>query len=352
MENISVKISNDNLQKAKELLDQCVVANMHDDFLTDVLYLHQAGETDVIKNKYLTDFRRAGLDVVVAAIFIGDMFLSNSFEVACSQIGALYNEVGDGKNGFVVATTYNEILKAKADGNVAIMLSLEGLEPIGYNEELLQVFYNLGVRFVGPTWARRNMCCDGTILTDSEKDSNGGFTTFGLSVLAQCQKLGILMDASHISDQAFLQMADNTDGIIFASHSNSRTLFDISRNIPDSQVLEIAKRGGVVGLNGCNVLLADNDEQSTHMQLAQNALYYINLVGAKHIAFGFDFFENLNMYVPFTKQRRPVKDVVCGYSDVENFVALLLQLGITETEVKDIIGNSFMTMLSNSPLNK
>lgn len=330
--------------RAEKLLRESIVVNQHDDLLSDVLYRQIAGEKDVIATRYLPEFRKAHLDVVVAALFIDDLFVNTAFENACSQVGALLKEA-DKSDEFVLAKDLKDIMKAKEKGKVAIMLSLEGLEPIGSNPRLLRVFYELGVRFVGPTWARRNMCCDGTVLTDFEDDSNGGFTTFGLEVLDECESLGMIMDASHISDTGFWQMAKRFHGKIYASHSNSRSVYDISRNIPDEQVLEIARRGGVIGLNAVNTLLSDSDETSNFAKLVENALYFKKIAGVQHVGFGFDFFETISMYVPFKKQRRPIKDVIRGYGDVVNFVEALLEAGFSEAEVTGIVGGNFIRML-------
>src|SRR5690606_30161839 len=111
--------------------------------------------------------------------------------------------------------------------------------------EILRIFYRLGVRAVGLTWNYRNELADG----QAEAESGGGLTRAGRAVVREMERLGMLIDVSHLSDASFEQVLEVAEGPVFASHSNARRICRHPRNLTDEQIRAIAARGGVIGIN-------------------------------------------------------------------------------------------------------
>lgn len=186
----------------------------------------------------------------------------------------------------ILARTAGDIKRAKAEGKIAAVAGLEGAEALDASIGVLRQFYRLGVRNLGLAWNFRNAACDGV----SESRSNGGLTQFGVKVVEECNRLGILIDLSHLSPAGVDDVLNSSLQPVIASHSNARALCDHPRNLTDAQLEAIAMRGGVVGvtfvdafLNSKNPSRATLDDVITHIE------YMLARIGPDSVALGSDF---------------------------------------------------------------
>src|SRR5581483_8557049 len=139
-----------------------------------------------------------GVGILGAAIYIEDQYLPEmGLRVALDQIARLYAEI-DTTERFAICRSYADIVAARAKNQVALLITMEGVEPLGADLDLLRVFYELGLRSVGLTHARRNMAGDGGIFAP-RGSSRHGITDFGRAVVAECHRLGILLDLAHLN---------------------------------------------------------------------------------------------------------------------------------------------------------
>ncbi|MBQ9566314.1 MAG: dipeptidase, partial [Synergistaceae bacterium] len=138
---------------------------------------------------------------------------------------------------------------AVGEGKLALFLSFEGGDPLGQDLQLLELFYELGVRLIGLTWSRRNFAADGCHFSPLEEGTPGGLTPFGVQLLKEASRLRLIVDVSHLNDVGFDDVLRLYDGPVIASHSNSRALCAVARNLTDAQIKRLADRGGVIGLN-------------------------------------------------------------------------------------------------------
>src|SRR5262249_2350085 len=159
----------------------------------------------------------------------------------------LYAEVEQTER-FAVCKTFAEIERARAANRIALIITMEGVEPLGEDLDLLQAFFQLGLRAVGLTHARRNAAGSGGIFKSSGSPRDG-LTSFGRDVVRECERLGILLDLAHINPKGFEEIVELTTEPLIVSHTNARKFYDIERNISDEQIKLIGQRGGVVGLN-------------------------------------------------------------------------------------------------------
>src|SRR5256714_3696259 len=172
---------------------------------------------------------------------------------------------------------------------------MEGGEPLGEDLNLLRVFYELGLRMVGLTHARRNAAGSGGIFA-ATGSSNDGLTAFGREIVQECERLGIIIDLAHINPRGFEEIVDLTKKPLIVSHTNARKFYDIERNISDEQIKTIGQRGGVIGINA--ILVSGNRDKSTIDHYIDHIEHVIDLIGIDGVAIGFDFCEYLFTQLP------------------------------------------------------
>lgn len=186
----------------------------------------------------------------------------------------------------VLALRAGDIRRAKAENKVAAVAGLEGAEALDGSIGVLRQFYRLGVRNLGLAWNYRNAACDGV----SESRTNGGLTQFGVKVVEECNRLGMLIDLSHLSPAGVDDVLNTSLQPVIASHSNARALCDHPRNLTDSQMEAIAMRGGVIGVTFVDVFLnARNPGRASLDDVIAHIEYMLNRVGPDSVAIGSDF---------------------------------------------------------------
>src|SRR5206468_392407 len=153
---------------------------------------------NVLKSDFLPELEAGNVAVLGVAIYIEDRYMPEmSLRVALDQISRLYAEAEESRR-FVICKSYQGILDARRARKIALLITMEGAEPLGTDLELLRVFYELGVRAIGLTHARRNAAGDGGVFA-STGSSRDGLTGFGRDVVRQCEALGVIVDLAHIS---------------------------------------------------------------------------------------------------------------------------------------------------------
>src|SRR5215831_5005632 len=232
------------IDERMERLHSLGLVDLHFDLLMD-LY-EKRDQRNVLTTEFLPEFAAGHLTVLGAAIYIEDRYIPEmALRVSLGQIARLYSEV-DLSNRFAICETYQAILEARDAGRIAFLITMEGVEPIGSDPELLRVFFELGVRAIGLTHARRNAAGTGGVFRASGS-SPEGLTNFGRELVQGCEQLGIMVDLAHINPKGFEDVFAVTTKPLIVSHTNARRYYDIERNISDEQIRMIGQRGGVVG---------------------------------------------------------------------------------------------------------
>jgi len=221
------------------------VADAHNDILSNVLHKRSEGRTKVIETDYLSDMNEGGVNLVICSLFINDRYLPEmALRVAMDQIAALYEEISENPGKFRICRSASEIKCAAKSDEIAFLLSFEGVEPLGQDISLLRVFYELGVRGVGLVWSRRNYAGDNYSFKSREEGQKGGLTHWGVKLLEEIERLGMYVDISHLNDEGTNDLAKFYKRPFMASHSNSRRLTPVMRNLTGDQIKEITLREG------------------------------------------------------------------------------------------------------------
>jgi membrane dipeptidase len=262
------------------------IIDMHFDLLMD-LY-EKRGRKDLLATDFVPDLEAGGISVVGVAIYLEDRYLPEmGLRVALDQIGRLYAEV-DGCERFVICRSHQDILEARASGKIAFLITMEGVEPLGADLDLLRVFYELGVRSLGLTHVRRNAAGDGALFAASGSPRDG-LTPFGRDLVRECETLGVMIDLAHLSPAGFNDVFEITAKPLIVSHTNARRYYDIERNISDEQIRMMGQRGGVIGINA--VLVSPRKEEATIDRFIDHIEHVRDLIGIDGVAIGFDFLE-------------------------------------------------------------
>jgi membrane dipeptidase len=262
------------------------VIDMHFDLPMD-LY-DKRDRKNVLATDFLADLEAGDIGVAGAAIYIEDRYLPEmGLRIALDQIARLYLEVGQ-SDRFAICRSHREILEARKQKKIAFLLTMEGVEPLGADLDLLRVFYELGLRSLCLTHARRNAAGDGGLFAASGSP-RGGLAPFGRDVIRECEKLGIIVDLAHISPAGFDDILEITTKPVIISHTNARKFYDIERNVTDEQIKAVGAKDGVIGINA--VLVSPHKEEATLDRYIDHIAHVRDLIGIEGVAIGFDFFE-------------------------------------------------------------
>ena len=184
-------------------------------------------------------------------------------------------------------------------GKISALLTMEDAAPIATSIDRLQEFYSLGVRMLGLTWNYPNAVGypnfknfkAGEMPDMYTPQTQFGLTEFGRELVFTVNKMGIALDASHLSDKGFYDLLEVSEKPIFASHSNARKLCGNVRNLSDDMLKKLANNGGVTGVNYCAAFLEDEEEKGkqTIACVVEHMLHIRNVAGLETIALGSDF---------------------------------------------------------------
>ena len=305
--------------------------------------------SNVLQTDFLPELEGGGVGVVGAAIFIEDRYLPEmGLRMALDQIARLYEEVEQSKR-FVICRSHDDITRSRGSGNISLLITMEGVEPLGTDLDLLRVFYELGVRAVGLTHARRNAAGDGAIFASSGSPQ-GGLTPFGRDVVAQCEALGIMVDLAHINPAGFNDILEITTKPVIVSHTNARKYYDIERNISDAQIKMVGERRGVIGINA--VLVSAEKEHATLERYVDHIEHVVNLIGVDGVGIGFDFFEFIFRQWPEGKKKELAAKLtiphfipdLTNHSHAKNVTRKLLERGFSDQDTGKILFGNWMRM--------
>ncbi|WP_256757712.1 dipeptidase [Cohnella sp. WQ 127256] len=179
--------------------------------------------------------------------------------------------------------TKNDLRLASNEGRIGALLSLEGVDSLNGNLAYLRILYHLGVRSIGLTWNHANWAADGVL-----EPRNSGFTARGKDLIKECNRLGMIMDVSHLSEKGFWELIEDSHKPVIASHSNASTISPRLRNLTDAQIGSIIHTGGVIGITFVPPFVS-MDEPVEMDKILLHIDHICSLGGKRHIGLGSDF---------------------------------------------------------------
>lgn len=257
--------------------------------------------------------REGGIDVAFFAVDVTRAW-KNHLSYALDAFGWFDAEVKANDTDICIVRNSSEICAAKSQGKLGAVLAIENSEAVERSLNILQSLYNLGVRSIGLTHNPNTWASTG----NDEGETGGGLTKFGIQLVKEMNRLGMLVDVSHISERGFWDVLDISSAPIIASHSNCKTLCAHSRNLTNEQLKAITVNGGVVGITFVPGFITEDGWQKrpSITQLINHIEYAIDVAGIDHVGIGSDFDgggDLLKDATEFPKIKEGLSDR--GYSD-------------------------------------
>jgi membrane dipeptidase len=229
------------------------------------------------------------------------------------------------------ATSAADIERAKGQGKIAGILSMEGAEGLEGDLGVLRMMYRLGVRWVGLTWSRRNQAGDGV----AELCTGGGLTEFGSALVQEMNRLGMIVDIAHLAPAGVRDVFEVCEEPVVASHANAHALCGVPRNLTDEQMEQIAASGGIVGAVYVPGFITDGEAPATLEMLLDHVDHMVHVMGVDHVGLGSDF-DGFGGPPPVG-----LEDVSC----VPGITVGLLARGYGAQEVQKILGGNWLRVI-------
>jgi membrane dipeptidase len=192
-----------------------------------------------------------------------------------------------------VVRAIDDLEHALADGPLGLILHFEGADPIDPGLEALDDFYERGLRSLGLVWSRANAFAEGVAFRfPSTPDTGAGLTAAGRRLVQRCNELGVVVDLAHLNERGFWDVAAGAEAPLVVSHANAHAIAPMSRNLTDSQLDEIGRSGGIVGITfHAGMVRADGrvDPATPLEELLRHLDHVVDRIGVDHVGFGSDF---------------------------------------------------------------
>ena len=241
-------VSGDSIsEKARKLHFSSIVVDTHDDttqrFLDGKFDLGTRSATGSID---IPRMREGNLSAIFFSIWMPSKVTGReAVDRALVQIDAVREQVRKHSTDMVLATTAAEVREARKEGKIAALMGVEGGHMINASLGVLRSYAALGVRYMTLTHSGNDEWAD----SSTEKPVHNGLTDFGKDVVREMNRLGVIVDISHVSDKTFYDALEVSKAPLFASHSSCRAICDAPRNMTDQMMKDLAAKGGVVQIN-------------------------------------------------------------------------------------------------------
>ena len=300
-----VEVSPAQEERVQKLLDEQLVISLHDhcfivpkDFDDLAAYRRQGRDWTGYAG-----MAQSGLDAVFDCLMDGTATITSKmgwkWDDMIYDLGMRYADIAH-QDFFVRGDSMADIRRAKANGQIAFVASLEAATAIENEVDRLDILYGLGIRSSGIAYSEAN-----TLGSGLREARDGGLTVFGHQAVKRMNKLGIAIDISHSGDQTSLDTIAASDKPIFITHAGARSLWDTKRMKPDSVIQACAAKGGVIGIEAApHTTLTKKHPHHNIDGYMEHFEYCANLVGIDHVAFGPDtlFGDHVGLHHFFAKQ--------------------------------------------------
>ena len=252
---------------------------------------------------------------------------------------------------FLLAGTFVDIAEAQRTGRLAISFDIEGMNALGGDINMIEVYHTLGVRQMLFAYNLNNAAAGGC------HDADIALTPFGIDILPEMNRVGMIVDASHTSYRTSMDLIERSITPVVFSHSNPASVWQHQRNITDEQIKACAAKEGVIGLNGLAIFVGDNDTSSETMLC--HLFRLIDLAGPAHVGLGFDYTPDITVdlaailrarpdYWPTGQQYDTPNIGHSGPSKIPYLVERMQARGLSEVEIAGILGANFARVAKES----
>ncbi|MFO0101194.1 MAG: dipeptidase [Betaproteobacteria bacterium] len=283
----------------------------------------------------------AGFDAVTLNVGFGEQ----GPEQHLRMLAALRHWVLMRPDEYLLLLQPEDVERARRTGRLAVGFDIEGANAIGDQLSLIQMYYDLGVRWMLLAYNVPNRVGGGC------QGDDGGLTDFGRAVVAEMERVGMQVCLSHTGHRTARDVLAMTTKPVIFSHSNCAALHAHPRNIPDDLIRQCAARGGVVGINGVGIFLGRNDIASE--TYARHVDHVVQLVGPTHVAVALDYVFDLNELEEQVQKMRATFPPGLGYElgarfvapeQLEQIVGVLQGWGYRDEDLAALLGGNLLRL--------
>lgn len=293
----------------------------------------------------LQRYRAAGVDMATINIGFGDQSIEDHLRTLASMRHWLLAHRAD----YLLVETAADVERARAEGRLGVSFDIEGVNAIGDQPSLIELYHALGVRWMLLAYNRNNRAGGGC------QDDDGGLTPFGRRVIAEMERVGMVLCLSHTGHRTAREAIGVATRPVIFSHSNPSAVHAHPRNIPDDLIRACAATGGVVGINGVGSFLgqADGRDDISSATFARHVDHVVQLVGPRHVSIALDYVFDMGELETYLAKMQHTFPPELGYSAKPAFVApeqlpeivqALLDRGYREDDLRDILGGNVMRL--------
>ena len=322
---------NDLTSHIKSIKNQVIIADMALGFEPEIEVPHK---WDLFDRYSQSGFSYVGL--AIAGEF-------TSLETTIRYLSRHRARIQREPNKYIIVGKAQDILTAKADNKLALGFWLQGSNPLANDIYMVETYYKLGIRYMLLAYNTRNAIGDGIV-----EKIDGGLSQFGLKVIEEMNRVGMIIDLSHVGIKTALQTIEASKDPVIFSHSNAFGINPHIRNLTDEQITAVAKKGGVIGINGMALILGA--EKASSKKFVDHIDYMVNLVGnSDNIALGLDlvyFSEIMDLF--FEKAGATYPKGYLGSFDslqpekIDEVIEELLKRKYSDNDIKNILGGNFL----------
>jgi membrane dipeptidase len=283
---------------------------------------------------------KGGVDGAFFALYIPAAFDSDpesGFDHAERMLEVVERSVSENSDIAAFASNRIQALKNREEGKFSVFLALENGSPIGDSIDNIKWFYDKGIRYITLCHSSDNQICDSCA---SAEKTWGGLSPFGREVVAEMNRLGILVDVSHVSDDTFYDVLKYSSRPVVATHSCCRAICGHPRNMTDDMIKALADAGGVIQINFYPFFLdpeftdIDSSIRPSYKKVADHIDHVVSLVGIDHVGIGSDF--------------DGIEVTPEGMDDISMMPVLFEELkdrGYSESDLEKLAGENFFRVL-------
>jgi membrane dipeptidase len=259
-------LSQDQVERAKKIHSSSTVVDTHNDTILHLinsppfiststnptLPRRTLGERSKHGQIDIPRIQEGGVNCLLFAMYVNPQYKSRLLRLI-QMFDTFQTEIRKNRNTIAIVTSYKEIVETMNYGKIAAIITVEGGEPLENRIESLRAIYRLGARSLTLTHFPRNELGDG-----SGADNGSHLTSFGCEVVEEMNRLGMIVDISHLNETGFWDVIEHTTDPILATHSNCKALCNHHRNLTDDQIKALGERGGIINLSFCTGFIKED----------------------------------------------------------------------------------------------
>ena len=321
-----------------------MVFDSHSDIWSDVTVKSLRGETDIFRKYHYERLQKGKIEGSIFVMWIDPPCDREPAKRLRQIMEAVKNELSYCPDILRIVHDYDEMQKAKEEGVFYTFIGCEGLSGIGEDVGQIDILYEFGARHASLTW--------NPLATGIRGDADRGLTEDGIKALHKIQDKHMLFDVSHLNDKSFWDIMKHAVGPVVATHSGSRRLCPVPRNLTDEMIKALVETGGMIGVNAYYEFISVNQEERTVDMLAKHIDHMVDIAGIDRIGFGFDFCEFLedeassSCSLAESKQyQKPALRGLKDASEVPNVLDALRKIGFTQDDIRKISYGNWHRMI-------